>query len=48
MDPGKKYQPLAKDRYNAVEFEPVTTTALRMEVQLPKEKFSDIHEWIVQ
>ena len=39
---------LAKDRYNSVTFEPVTTTALRMIVQLPKNDASGIHEWIVK
>jgi hypothetical protein len=39
---------IAKDRYNKVNFEPVTTTALRMEVQLPTDNSSGIHEWIVR
>jgi DUF1680 family protein len=39
---------IAKDRYNSVQFEPVTTTALRMEVQLPVEYATGIHEWIVK
>lgn len=38
---------IAKDKYNSVQFEPVTTTALKMEVQLPVDKSSGIHEWIV-
>jgi len=37
-----------KDRYNMVQFEPVTTTGLRMEVQLPADFASGIHEWIVK
>jgi DUF1680 family protein len=37
-----------KDRYNTVQFEPVTTTGLRMEVQLPVDFASGIHEWIVK
>jgi hypothetical protein len=39
---------IAKDKYNTVQFEPVTTTALRMIVQLPKNDASGIHEWIVK
>ncbi|WP_343691791.1 beta-L-arabinofuranosidase domain-containing protein [Chitinophaga sp.] len=39
---------IAKDKYNSVSFEPVTTTALRLEVQLPKDNSSGIHEWSVQ
>ena len=39
---------IAKDRYNSVQFEPVTTTALRMEVQLPVDYATGIHEWIVK
>ena len=39
---------IAKDKYNTVTFEPVTTTALRMVVQLPKTDASGIHEWIVK
>ena len=39
---------IAKDRFNTVNFEPVTTTALKMEVQLPADNATGIHEWIVQ
>ena len=39
---------LAKDKYNTVQFETVTTTALRMIVRLPKTDASGIHEWIVK
>ena len=39
---------IAKDRYNAVKFEPVTTTALKMIIQLPADNSSGIHEWIVK
>ncbi|WPV65740.1 glycoside hydrolase family 127 protein [Chitinophaga sp. LS1] len=39
---------IAKDKYNSVTFEPVNTTALRLEVQLPKDNSSGIHEWSVQ
>ncbi|WP_247651774.1 glycoside hydrolase family 127 protein [Chitinophaga eiseniae] len=37
-----------KDKYNVVSFEPVTTTALKLEVQLPADNSSGIHEWIVE
>jgi DUF1680 family protein len=39
---------IAKDKYNTVEFKPVTTTALRLVIQLPKNDASGIHEWIVE
>jgi uncharacterized protein len=39
---------LAKDKYNSVSFEPVTTTALKLEVQLPVEYATGIHEWMVE
>ncbi|TKK65337.1 glycoside hydrolase family 127 protein [Ilyomonas limi] len=39
---------IAKDKYDSVQFEPVTTTALRLVVQLPKNDASGIHEWIVK
>ena len=39
---------IAKDQYNTVKFEHVTTTALRLVVQLPKNDASGIHEWIVK
>ncbi|OJW76423.1 MULTISPECIES: glycoside hydrolase family 127 protein [unclassified Spirosoma] len=37
-----------KDQFDEVTFEPVQTTALRMEVQLPKEASAGILEWSVQ
>ncbi|WP_447642538.1 MULTISPECIES: glycoside hydrolase family 127 protein [Chitinophagaceae] len=37
-----------KNAYDIVKFEPVTTTALRLIVQLPKEASSGVHEWIVK
>jgi hypothetical protein len=37
-----------KDKYDSVQFEPVKTSALRLEIQLPKENASGIHEWIVR
>jgi DUF1680 family protein len=39
---------IAKDKYNSVQFEPVKTTALKLEIQLPVENASGIHEWIVK
>lgn len=37
-----------KDKYNTVQFAPVTTTALRLELQLPADNAAGIHEWIVK
>ena len=37
-----------KDKYNKVTFDPVKTTALRLELQLPADNSSGIHEWIVE
>ncbi|HOZ84320.1 MAG TPA: glycoside hydrolase family 127 protein [Niabella sp.] len=39
---------IAKDKYNSVNFEPVTTSALKLEVQLSKDNSAGLHEWIVQ
>ena len=39
---------IAKDKYNSVSFEPVTTTALKLEVQLPVDNSTGIHEWTVE
>jgi len=39
---------IAKDKYNSVTFEGVTTTALKLEVQLPKDNSTGIHEWVVE
>lgn len=36
---------IAKDKYNEVKFEPVTTTAMKLEVQLPADYAAGIHEW---
>ena len=38
---------IAKDKYNVLKFKTVETTALKLEVQQPKEQSSGIHEWIV-
>lgn len=39
---------IAKDKFNHIEFEPVTTTALKLEVQLPVDNSTGIHEWAVE
>ncbi|MES2646174.1 MAG: beta-L-arabinofuranosidase domain-containing protein [Bacteroidota bacterium] len=39
---------LSKDKYNKVSFEPVTTTALKLELQQPVDNSAGIHEWIVK
>lgn len=39
---------IEKDKYNKVTFDPVKTTALRLELQLPADNSSGIHEWIVE
>ena len=39
---------IAKDKYNSVTFEAVKTTALKLEVQLPVDNATGIHEWIVE
>ncbi len=39
---------IAKDKYNTISFEPVTTTALKLEVQLPVDNSAGIHEWEVE
>lgn len=38
---------VTKDAWDEVEFEPVTTSGLRMRIKLSKEFSSGIHEWIV-
>ncbi len=39
---------IAKDKYDSVKFDPVTTTALKLEVQLPVDNSTGIHEWKVE
>jgi len=39
---------IAKDKYNILNFEPVQTTALKLEVQLPVDNSAGIHEWVVK
>ncbi|MFT3749884.1 MAG: glycoside hydrolase family 127 protein [Agriterribacter sp.] len=38
----------AKDKYNTVNFEPVKTTALKLEIQQPVEHSTGVHEWMVK
>lgn len=37
-----------KDKFNVLKFEPVKTTAIKVEVQLPEKTSSGLHEWIVK
>ncbi|BAV10273.1 hypothetical protein SAMN05421788_104357 [Filimonas lacunae] len=39
---------ISKDAYNKVQFKPVITSALKLELKLPDEYASGIHEWIVK
>jgi len=39
---------IAKDQFNFLKFKPVNTKALKLEVQLPIEQSSGIHEWKVK
>lgn len=39
---------IAKDKFNHVKFEPITTNALKLEVQLPEKHSTGIHEWRVK
>lgn len=39
---------IAKDKYNTVKFDPVTTTAMKLEVQLPVDNSAGVHEWILK
>jgi DUF1680 family protein len=39
---------IAKDKYNTVTFEPVTTTAIRMVIRLPENHATGVHEWSVR
>jgi hypothetical protein len=40
--------PVTKDVFDQVSFEPVSTSALKLEIRLQKEYAAGIHEWIVQ
>jgi hypothetical protein len=37
-----------KDKFNHVRFQPVRTTALRLEIQLPEKFSAGIHEWRIR
>ncbi|MGY0036676.1 discoidin domain-containing protein [Pedobacter sp. NJ-S-72] len=37
-----------KDKFNTLHFKPVKTKGLRLEIQLPKDNSSGIHEWVVE
>lgn len=37
-----------KDKYDIIKFEPVTTTAMKLEIQLPVDNATGIHEWIIK
>jgi len=39
---------ITKDKYNRIRFEPVTTNALKIEIQQPVEYSAGLHEWIVK
>jgi len=39
---------ISKDKYNGIRFEPVKTKALRVEVQLPEDFATGVHEWSVK
>lgn len=39
---------ITKDKYDTVQFEPVTTSALKIEIQQPVEYSAGMHEWIVK
>jgi DUF1680 family protein len=40
--------PIAKDKYNTIRFEPVKTNGLKIEIQQPVEHSTGLHEWIVK
>ncbi len=44
---GETPYPIIEDQLNKFVFEPVTTTALKLEVRLQKEYSAGLHEWIV-
>ncbi|GGH09000.1 glycoside hydrolase family 127 protein [Mucilaginibacter phyllosphaerae] len=39
---------ISKDAFNVVKFEPITTTAIKMVIQLPVDNATGIHEWAVK
>lgn len=44
----KSVDAIEKDKYNTVVFEPVNTTALKIEIQQPVDHSAGLHEWIVK
>ena len=48
--PVKNKEPyeISKDKYNTIRFEPVTTTALKLEIQQPVEHSAGLHEWSIK
>jgi hypothetical protein len=40
--------PIIEDELNKLVFEPVTTTALKLEVRLQRNYSAGLHEWIVR
>ena len=38
---------ISKDKFNIAKFKPIQTAALRMEIQLPAEHATGVHEWAV-
>ncbi|NCI46791.1 glycoside hydrolase family 127 protein [Sediminibacterium soli] len=39
---------MSKDKYNKATFKPVVTRAIRMEIRLPKDHATGVHEWILK
>ena len=39
---------ITKDQYDIITFDPVTTTALKLEIQQPADHSSGVHEWMVK
>lgn len=39
---------IAKDKFNVLAFEAVTTSGLRLEIQLPQRASAGVHEWVVK
>ena len=40
--------PVVKDNWSETSFEPVTTTALRLNIKLPERASTGVHEWVVE
>ena len=40
--------PIAKDKYNTIRFEPITTNAVKIEIQQPVDHSAGLHEWIIK